>query len=642
MRFRSFAPYTLPGVLALIGWWWYISRKKARPAILQTEEEGAAPAMGLLSSPTEGSNGLLEKARCQATSTSTPTVHRRPSRDRPKATEPKSAEQEVVVVAAQVHSGPPLARAPEAELEPEARPEERLSVSTSPSPGLGRTEAPKASTPPHLRQAGDAPAQSSVVESQQQQQQQTTAATEKSSTQAEREPLSCSAIQQTQAGMGEAGSAPPRAAEATAAKEGSAEEDREAPRPPAAAPPHAARAAPSVELTKDERPEPEGEVAAEETPHAQLAPKTPQETHGDVSPCPSSVSASPVAKEEQAPVTVESRLESSPAAPETPTAHHVTSPLFTSTPTCPDEAESKEQWQVENGIMGQLRGDDSGDSDTHALQEQEYKRIAAGLITEVISAAAQQVQMTGTCEAAALATQATQSQAAPVLNGRPYSTDDSGPQTTTTAAAADQVDAPAQATATRLQGLPPSEQSDKEMINGCLTAPTWERRTAEKEQPMAAAATSDGPRERDASRSKLQADDAQTAVEDSGCCQSEDGLSSEDLHDSGLPQVEGSVQAAASSLSASLGSSKAEEARQTGSPAPVLLEEAVLAQHEAATALQHPHLTVASLRNGAHAASEAEADQSGGGCTSPLSLPAHWTEQGCVAYSALVCSNSPR
>ncbi|XP_043574178.1 A kinase (PRKA) anchor protein 1b [Chiloscyllium plagiosum] len=31
MRFRAIFPYTLPGVLALIGWWWYITRKKTRP-----------------------------------------------------------------------------------------------------------------------------------------------------------------------------------------------------------------------------------------------------------------------------------------------------------------------------------------------------------------------------------------------------------------------------------------------------------------------------------------------------------------------------------------------------------------------------------------------------------------------------------
>lgn len=584
MRFRSFAPYTLPGVLALIGWWWYISRKKARPAILQTEEEGAAPAMGLLSSPTEGSNGLLEKACCQANSTTT--VHRKPSRDRPKATEPKSAEQEVVVVvAAQVHS--PLGRAVEAE------PEERLSMS----------QVPKVSTP-HLRQGGEAPTQSSVES-----QQQTTQATEKSSIQPQRDALSCSDIQQIQTGMVKPGSAPSQAAEATAAKEVSAEVASEAPRLAAAAV-AAAHTEPNVELTKDERPEPEGEVAAEETPHTQLTLKTPQETLADVTPHLSSMSTSPVAKGDPAPATVESRLESSPAHPKTPSAHLITSPLFTSTPTAPDEAESKEQWQVENGIVGQLRSDNS---DTHALQEQEYKRIAAGLITEVISAAAQQVQMTSSCEAAALATQATQCQATPVLNGRPYSTDDPGQQTTV-----DEADASAQATEMRLQGLPMSDQSDKEMTNGCLMAPAWEcrtERTAEKEQPVTG--TTSGPRERTASQSKLQADDTQTAVEDSGCCQSEDGLSSEDLHEA-TEAKEGSVHALSSS---SLGSSKAEEARQMGSPALVVLEEAVLAQHEAATALQHPHLTVASLRNGAHAASEAEADQSGGGCTQLLCQP---------------------
>lgn len=605
LRFRSFAPYTLPGVLALIGWWWYISRKKARPAILQTEEEGAAPAMGLLSSPAEGSNGLLDKACCQATST--PTVHRRPSRDRPKAPEPRSAEQEVVVVAAaQVHS--PLGRATEAEREAE----ERLSSSASPSLGLGRKEVPRVSTP-HLRQGGEAPAQSSVAAPQKSAQ--ARLATEKSSAQPERDDLGCSDTQQIQAG-----GAPSQAVEVTTVTQASAEVASEAPRLAAAAAPtlHADRAESSAELTKDERPEPEGEVAAEETPHIQLTPKTPQETLADTTPCPPSISTIPAAKEDSAPAATAPRSESSPAHPETPTAHLVSSPLFTSTPAGPDEAESEGRWQVENGIEGQLGGADVDDGDcTHTLQEQDYKRIAAGLITEVISAAAQQVQMTGSCEASALTTQAARTQAAPVLNGRPYSTDDSGQQM-----AADEADS----SATRSQGLPTSDQSNREMSNGCLTAPAWERRaerTAENEQQDAA---SDSPRERAASQSKLQADDAQAAVEDSGCCQSEDGLSSEDLHGSGLPQAaaeanEGSVQA---SQSSSLGSSRADESRQTGSPAPVVLEEAVLARHEAATALQQPHLTVASLRNGAHA-SEAEGDQSGGGCSQRV--------HGCVAYS---------
>ncbi|TDH14728.1 hypothetical protein EPR50_G00023830 [Perca flavescens] len=60
LRFRSIAPYTLPGVLALIGWWWYISRKKER-LISHDSPEGAPTTMGLRASPAEGSNGLVEK-----------------------------------------------------------------------------------------------------------------------------------------------------------------------------------------------------------------------------------------------------------------------------------------------------------------------------------------------------------------------------------------------------------------------------------------------------------------------------------------------------------------------------------------------------------------------------------------------------
>lgn len=51
-------PYTLPGVLALIGWWWYISRKKQR---FIGSQDGDPTASGLSASPLEGSNGLLEK-----------------------------------------------------------------------------------------------------------------------------------------------------------------------------------------------------------------------------------------------------------------------------------------------------------------------------------------------------------------------------------------------------------------------------------------------------------------------------------------------------------------------------------------------------------------------------------------------------
>lgn len=60
LRFRSVIPYTLPGVLALIGWWWYISRKKDR-LIGHDGSEGPPTAVSLRASPSEGSNGLVEK-----------------------------------------------------------------------------------------------------------------------------------------------------------------------------------------------------------------------------------------------------------------------------------------------------------------------------------------------------------------------------------------------------------------------------------------------------------------------------------------------------------------------------------------------------------------------------------------------------
>lgn len=60
LRFRAVVPYTLPGVLALIGCWWYLSRKKQR-SIRHENPEGAPPtATGLKASLAEGSNGLLE------------------------------------------------------------------------------------------------------------------------------------------------------------------------------------------------------------------------------------------------------------------------------------------------------------------------------------------------------------------------------------------------------------------------------------------------------------------------------------------------------------------------------------------------------------------------------------------------------
>ncbi|KAM8853005.1 A kinase (PRKA) anchor protein 1b isoform 1-T3 [Synchiropus picturatus] len=70
LKLRSVIPYTLPGVLALIGWWWFISRKKERH-IGHNSPEGASNHVTLRDSPIDGSNGLAEKvAHCPDNDTS--------------------------------------------------------------------------------------------------------------------------------------------------------------------------------------------------------------------------------------------------------------------------------------------------------------------------------------------------------------------------------------------------------------------------------------------------------------------------------------------------------------------------------------------------------------------------------------------
>lgn len=52
-------PYTLPGVLALVGCWWYLSRKK-QASVTHGNAEGPPTAAALKTPSSEGSNGLLE------------------------------------------------------------------------------------------------------------------------------------------------------------------------------------------------------------------------------------------------------------------------------------------------------------------------------------------------------------------------------------------------------------------------------------------------------------------------------------------------------------------------------------------------------------------------------------------------------
>ncbi|KAM8903201.1 A kinase (PRKA) anchor protein 1b [Spinachia spinachia] len=76
LRFRSVVPYTLPGVLALIGWWWYISRKKER--LVSLDSPNGAPTTPGLAPPAEDSNSLVEKGPISPTNDTENPTHRPP------------------------------------------------------------------------------------------------------------------------------------------------------------------------------------------------------------------------------------------------------------------------------------------------------------------------------------------------------------------------------------------------------------------------------------------------------------------------------------------------------------------------------------------------------------------------------------
>uniref|UniRef100_A0A8C1ZH64 A kinase (PRKA) anchor protein 1b n=1 Tax=Cyprinus carpio TaxID=7962 RepID=A0A8C1ZH64_CYPCA len=140
LRFRSFVSYTLPGVLALIGWWWYISRKKERITSHDSEE---GSVMGLRGSSGEGSNGMVDKSYPAASST-----HHRTSRDRVKEYRP--VEQEVV---AEIHMPVLKATAGEAlSTPPVVLASGKLSASQRPEAAIG--SKPSSQLPPDLVSTG--------------------------------------------------------------------------------------------------------------------------------------------------------------------------------------------------------------------------------------------------------------------------------------------------------------------------------------------------------------------------------------------------------------------------------------------------------------------------------------------------------
>lgn len=508
LRFRSFVPYTLPGVLALIGWWWYISRKKERQPSLDSEE---GSAMGLLSSG-EGSNGIVDKGCPTASST-----HRRTSRDRIKAKEHRPVEQEVVaeihtpvlkVSAEEVLCAAPVVLASGQLSAPQSN---AKSVPQQSHPEIIRQTSPvSSSTPtrsvkesPHYKGQEAATSTRRVLE--------TTASIKK---QAEKQPLN---TQRSPEG-------------------------------------------------KAERPEPEGEVATE-APTPTCAKNLPTDlTNIELASTASSIEDGLGKMETQ--------------SPKTPLAL-ATFPNSTSTPLSESSTEVRHH---ENGDMG-LPSETSPNM-------QELQRLAAGLITEVISAATQEVMAVSSCESRHSEGSEVADNSTPDVNGRELELCVSSESTVSKTHAE---------TAQMAQIV-------EEMVNGCL-APSLsnDERKAKREERVKLTVFSEELLELTPVVAKLQAEEV--LVEDSGCstCQSEDGVSSEDLHSTGLSST---VSESKEDLIQISGTCSASEGHGDGLKESLAPQESSLTAENVASVCESARFNGTGLRNGT--LSEVEADQSGG------------------------------
>ncbi|XP_055736475.1 A-kinase anchor protein 1, mitochondrial-like [Salvelinus fontinalis] len=566
LRFRSIVPYTLPGVLALIGWWWYISRKKER--ITNHDSEEGAAAMGLLTSPalSEGSNGLVEKGTvspCITPTTSSCRERTASGRVRPsKAKEQRSTEQEVV---AQIHIAAIKAEAVEVQTT-SCSPTERAShhpdsASAVTDPGVDScrqtsrsSSPPTSSLPTQTREESSGPPGEHWVTVQSPPATIALVTVPVKSTVTEQVPAPVEAIS--------------TASEALVLSQTA----------------HATTSSSiAADLTNAERPDPEGEVAAVAFTQNLLV----QLVAKDLLPVTSSstkdeLPSSPVISAEM-PARALKVVIHEPLFPETPTSlqgsYHA---VITSTLASPAQGH-----QQEKGAPG-------------STEELEY--LAAGLITEVISAATQEVLSVTSCPETWLGQSATEHsfRSTPLANGRPCSE---------------------QEPLTRNMGEGPSpishaetewrEQQEKGMPNGCPPAPAWEQMGTAKalSNPWATASSQEGREEvrgMPSNLDKLKRDDGVMVAEDSACstCHSEDGVSSEDqqsresredlIQVSGMSEGEGGLPQA---------------------PEEVVTEAEVMAAlpgHVLGAVGQVKRLNGMGLRNGSHGMSETETDQSGG------------------------------
>lgn len=539
LRFRSFVPYTLPGVLALIGWWWYISRKKARLTSHDREEE---PVKGVLASPGKGTNGMVE------------TTHGRPFLDKPSAKEPVSAEQEVV---ARIHT-----------MATSASVEEPVS-----SPVVVK----KLGTPPHPCSIATADSQQSSLE-----------------VSSEKSPI----LALTQSNLVEA-SPPHERPEAVVQSNESSQLPVEAELDTSGSLSQSwdqtldkqetdtTEMAPLIcqaaELSKAERPEPEGEVADDilavpfaENLQADLAKDSLSSTKDDLA------STSLMTGDQYTQAASQQTLGlDSPILP-------ASFPISTSSP-------------VLNDFI-QVQNHENGDPCCHVESSDrmvELQRLAAGLITEVILAATHEVMAVSSSTSQLNEGPGAACSITSTLNGKEIIGEEDE--------CVSQVDSSSEGYTDHVEQH--AAQIAKEVINGCLTPSAWE-----KSETQDSFALRDHQEQLESTQILPEVQGKEEAVmgtEDSGCstCQSEDGISNEDLVIS--TDLSSAVHVCKEDLIQISGISTSEEkgdGHQETSDSAVLEETVLRVEHATATCVL-AQVNGEAFRNGT---SEAEADQSGG------------------------------
>ncbi|KAJ8280932.1 hypothetical protein GJAV_G00061180 [Gymnothorax javanicus] len=533
LRFRSVVPYTLPGVLALIGWWWYISRKKGRIAGHDAAERAVPAPSGLLPSPMEGSNGTAERGS-----------HRKPSRGRCRVQEEPMLVQEVTSLGHEVTAlGPEVVAEVHA---PVCAAVERAAVlESSPCSAaieLGRVQDPGQRVAPvstETPEGSQAPLRSEDKDT----------SAEELSVSAERAVV-----------MAAVESHVPRVAVPGHIRDTTPKvevEQSKLPPPPQM---------PDAAQTNAVRPEPEGEVAADRT----------------AVPCDDTSKQSPVVTE--MPLTLATAT-------------------MTAVATLPSE----------RGRPGPVP--ENGEAERPGSAG-EIERLAAGLISEVILAATQEVLTVSRGDSGEGVVASSQCQrdedeeeggrghvwepssSTPVTNGRLCATRDPPAEDSPALKGLSEfrVEEGVSLSSTTSASVERRlSSSGGEELNGCLSAVMWE-------EPAACPALC---QTMPASLNRLRAKEGTGAAEDSGCstCQSEDGVSSEDLlHSTALSCA---PPARMGDLLHDSGISRGPADGPERGPGARGLEGAGLP-------CNGKGLNGAGVGNGTHLASEAEADHSGG------------------------------